>query len=153
MCWRARGRKSAPLLRFLVTVIARAGSRAQQGMRWLWLLFILGGCAHSALRASPDESFSGRDYLHTALQTLASADPDLEGRRALAEKETRAALDDLSDGHLSSRAVPYDGPPRLEVALELLERSEQALTQARATDALEHTRRAAEAVRLALAPR
>lgn len=119
----------------------------------LLLLFVLGGCAHSALRVTPDDAFSGRDYLATALQTIAAADPDVEGRRALAEKETRAALEDLLDGHLRHRAVPFDGPPRLEVALELLERSELALTEARANDALEHTRRAAEAIRLALASR
>jgi hypothetical protein len=110
----------------------------------------LGGCAHSALRPSPDVTYSVRDYLSTALQALSEADPDLEGRRSLAERETKAALADLVDGHLSARAVPYDGPPCLEVALELLERSEAGLVEAREREALEHTRRASAALRLAL---
>ncbi len=122
-------------------------------MRWFFLLGLLAGCAHSSLRVTSNDVFSTRDYLATALETLASADPDAEGRRALAERETRAALNDLVDGHLHSRPVPYEGPPRLEVALELLERSEATLTATKSSDALEHTRRAAEALRLALAQR
>lgn len=120
-------------------------------MRVFILMLLFGGCAHSALRVDPATSFSSRDYLATALETLSVADPDAEGRRAIAERETRAALEDLVDGHLRSRAVPYEGPPRLEVALELLERSEATLAQAHAEEALEHTRRAAQALRLALA--
>ncbi|MCA2981474.1 MAG: hypothetical protein INH41_16400 [Myxococcaceae bacterium] len=113
-------------------------------------LFTLSGCAHSALRASRDVTYSVRDYLSTALRTLAEADTDLEGRRWRAELETRAALADLGEGPLGARPVPYDGPPRLEVALELLERGEAGLVEAREAGALEHTRRATAALRLAL---
>lgn len=114
----------------------------------LLLLLVLPGCAHTALRG--DESFSARDYLQTALDTLAAADPDVGGHRLRAQLETKAALEVLGDV-AASRTVPYDGPPRLEVALELLERCEAA----RSVDeqALQHARQAATELRAALAPR
>jgi hypothetical protein len=118
--------------------------------RWLFLvvLLVLSGCAHTALRA--DETFSARDYLQTALETLAASDPDVGGHRLRAQLETKAALEVMGDVG-ASRSVPYDGPPRLEVALELLERCEAA----RAVDeqALQHARMAAAELREALTKR
>lgn len=116
------------------------------------LLLLVTACAHTALRTE-DTSYSSRDYLATALETLTAADPDVHGLRVQAQLETKAALEQLMDGATSHRPVPYDGPPRLEVALELLERSEGALTKTGDAEALEHTRRAAQSLRLALAPR
>ncbi len=116
------------------------------------LLLLLSACAHTALRTD-DASYSTRDYLATALETLTESDPDVQGLRVQAQRETKAALEQLMDGATSHRRVPYDGPPRLEVALELLERSEGALTKTGDAEALEHTRRAAQTLRLALAPR
>lgn len=116
------------------------------------LLLLLSGCAHTALRTD-DANYSSRDYLATALETLTESDPDVQGLRVQAQRETKAALEQLMDGATSHRRVPYDGPPRLEVALELLERSEGALAKTGDAEALEHTRRAAQTLRLALAPR
>ncbi|MBM4780480.1 MAG: hypothetical protein GQE15_22480 [Archangiaceae bacterium] len=122
-------------------------------MRALPLLMLLvTACAHTALRTE-DVNYSSRDYLATALETLTASDPDVHGLRVQAQLETKAALEQLVDGATSHRVVPYDGPPRLEVALELLERSEGALTKTGDAEALEHTRRAAQSLRLALAPR
>jgi len=112
------------------------------------ILLVLSGCAHTTLRA--DETFSARDYLQTALETLAAADPDVGGHRLRAQLETKAALEVLGEG-AASRAVPYDGPPRLEVALELLERCEAARSVDEA--ALHHARQAADELRQALASR
>lgn len=116
------------------------------------LLLFVSACAHTALRTE-DANFSSRDYLATALETLTASDPDVQGLRVQAQLETKAALEQLMDGATTHRVVPYDGPPRLEVALELLERSEGALTKSGDAEALEHTRRAAQSLRLALAPR
>ncbi len=123
-------------------------------MRALLVMVVLlvSGCAHTALKTDAT-SFSSRDYLSTALETLSAADPDIAGYRVRAQVETKAALAQLVDGATSHRVVPSDGPPRLEVALELLERSEGALAALGEPVALEHTRRAAESVRLALAPK
>lgn len=112
------------------------------------ILLVLSGCAHTTLRA--DETFSARDYLQTALETLAAADPDVGGHRLRAQLETKAALEVLGEGAVS-RTVPYDGPPRLEVALELLERCEAARSVDEA--ALHHARQAADELRQALASR
>jgi hypothetical protein len=106
-----------------------------------------------SLIAHDATSFSSRDCLETALETLSTADPDVAGYRVQAQLETKAALAQLLDGATSHRVVPFDGPPQLEVALELLERSEGALAALGEPAALEHTRRAAQSVRLALATR
>lgn len=121
-------------------------------MRTLFLLLLVSGCAHTALRTD-DTRFTTRDYLATALETLTASDPDVAGLRVRAQLETKAALEQLMDGATSHRVVPYDGPPRLEVALELLERSEGALSASGEARALEHTRRAAQSLRVALAAR
>lgn len=116
------------------------------------LLLFVSACAHTALRTD-DATFSTRDYLATALETLTASDPDVQGLRVQAQLETKAALEQLVDGATSHRVVPYDGPARLEVALELLERVESRLATTGDAEALEHTRRAAQSLRLALAPR
>lgn len=93
---------------------------------------------------------SHHDALHTALEVLQSSDPDVEGRRVQAERETRAALEALGDWRRDFRSIPYEGAPRLEVALELLERSLPSLRQSKASDAVEHVERASEVLRLAV---
>lgn len=97
------------------------------GMRLLVLVFAvlgLAGCSasHSAVRHDAG-AWAVRDYLKTAYQTLAIAETDTDGHRVRAQLETRAAIDALGELGGPARVVPYDGPPSLSVALELLEHS------------------------------
>ncbi|MFT3706285.1 MAG: hypothetical protein QM817_01335 [Archangium sp.] len=108
----------------------------------------LSGCATTAVQHHEVGTFSVRDYLKTAYDTLLVAETDTEGHRVRAQLETRAALDALEDLSTSPRRVPYSGPPTLAVALELLERSEQETTQN--VLAQTHARRAAAELRQAL---
>jgi hypothetical protein len=121
-------------------------------MRPLFLsFFVLCGCATAAVQHHQPGTFSVHDYLKTAYDTLLVAETDTDGHRVRAQLETRAALDALDDRSVSPRRVPYEGPPSLAVALELLERSEQETTQN--VLAQTHARRAAAELRQALTAR
>lgn len=112
-------------------------------------LFLLAACSanRSALRDEKG-SYSARDYLQTAFETLTDAETDTGGHRIRAVVETRAALERLDDGGVRARRVPYEGPPSLSVAFELLQRSEPELPPR--SRAQEHAQRALEELRLAL---
>jgi hypothetical protein len=112
-------------------------------------LLACSACAssHRALRSDAN-SFAVRDYLKTAYETLASAETDTDGHRVRAQLETRAALDALGDLGSSARLVPYDGPPSMSVALELLE--ESAPKVAHNPDAHQHTLKAVAELRAAV---
>lgn len=109
---------------------------------------LFAGCATTSVERHAPGTFSVRDYLKTAYDTLLVADTDTDGHRIRAQLETRAALEALQDD-LPVRRVPFSGPPSMAVALELLERSEQETTQN--VLAQTHTRRAAAELRQALA--
>jgi hypothetical protein len=113
----------------------------------------LAACTPSQLEVRPDavSTFDVRDYLKTALETLVSAETDTGGHRIRAQLETRAALEALGDEARLARAVPYRGPPSMEVALELLERSEPRMTQN--VLARTHAQRAVAELRAALSAR
>ena len=72
--------------------------------------------------------------------------------RIRAQRETRAALEALTDYSSGARSVPFVGPPSLSVALELLEHSDAELTHS-SPSALEHTRRAEAELRAVLFPK
>jgi hypothetical protein len=116
-------------------------------MRWAWascVALVLWGCATTAVERHAPGTFSVRDYLKTAYDTLLVAETDTEGHRVRAQLETRAALEALDDAQsLPPRRVPYSGPPTLAVALELLERCEQESGQS--VLARTHSRRAVAA--------
>lgn len=114
------------------------------------LAFSLLGCATPAAVRSTPGTFSVRDYLKTAYDTLLVAETDTNGHRIRAQLETRAALQALDDA-TPARRVPFEGPPTLAVALELLERSQQESTQN--VLAQTHTTRAAAELRQALGVR
>lgn len=118
-------------------------------MRSLLCLIALmfAGCATTSVERHAPGTFSVRDYLKTAYDTLLVAETDTDGHRIRAQLETKAALEALDD-ELPLRRVPFSGPPTLAVALELLERSEQETTQN--VLAQTHTRRAAAELRQAL---
>lgn len=121
-------------------------------MRTLVLAALLGftACTASTTSALRPEasSFAVRDYLKTAYETLASAETDTDGHRVRAQLETRAALDALGELSSPARVVPYDGPPTMSVALELLEQSAPKVLHNR--DAHEHTLKAVAELRAAL---
>ncbi|MDP1827026.1 MAG: hypothetical protein Q8L48_27380 [Archangium sp.] len=92
----------------------------------LALLLFLSGCTSTRVLVRHDAgAFSVRDYLKTAYQTLTEAETDVGGHRIRAQRETRAALDLLGQSPVAPRPVPFEGPPTLAVALELLEYSER----------------------------
>lgn len=106
-------------------------------------------CSSSRLAVKPEASaFDARDYLKTAYETLVSAETDTGGHRIRAQLETRAALEALGEETRHARQVPYDGPPSMEVALELLQASEPQMTQN--VLARTHTQRALAELRAAL---
>ena len=110
------------------------------------------GCATtSSIATTQPGLFGARDYLKTAWETLRKAETDTEGHRVRAERETRAALEELGDASMPARKVPFTGPPSLAVALELLEHSEVEMSRVFSNDALVHTRRAADELRAAIA--
>ncbi len=118
----------------------------------LFILLLTTGCATtSSISATEPGLFGARDYLKTAWETLAKAETDTEGHRIRAERETRAALEELGDLSLPARKVPFTGPPSLAIALELLEHSEIEMSRMCSNDALVHTRRAADELRAAIA--
>src|SRR4051812_10421070 len=106
----------------------------------LALLLLLSGCSTTQVVIRHDAgAFTVRDYLKTAYETLAEAETDAGGHRIRAQLETRAALDlVVGTSSLPMRAVPFEGPPTLAVALALLEHSEADLEQN--GEALDHTR-------------
>lgn len=93
----------------------------------LLLLFLISACASAPLLPGPNR-YEARDYLKTAYETLVKADPDTEGHRIRAELETQAALQALGDEQRLAREVPFQGPPTLAVALELLRAGEAGVT-------------------------
>lgn len=96
----------------------------------LVLLLLLVGCSSSrAVVRHEAGAFSVRDYLQTAFETLGEAETDSGGHRVRAQLETRAALEGLGESGLRARKVPYEGPPTLAVALELLEHSAPEMPQ------------------------
>lgn len=111
---------------------------------------LFAGCAtptRTALR--PEASaFAVRDYLQTAYETLALAETDTDGHRVRAQLETREALSALGELGGGTRPVPYDGPPTMSVALELLELSAPKVVHNR--DAHEHTLKAVAELRAAV---
>ncbi|MFZ5441245.1 MAG: hypothetical protein ACOZQL_14650 [Myxococcota bacterium] len=114
-----------------------------------FVLVLFPACASSRLAVQPAAgSFDARDYLKTAYETLVSAETDTGGHRIRAQLETRAALDALGDDARHARLVPFDGPPSMEVALELLQASEQQVTQN--VLARTHTQRALAELKAAL---
>ncbi len=120
----------------------------------LAVLILACGCAttHSTgVLATTPGLFGARDYLKTAWETLGKAETDTEGHRIRAERETRAALEELGDVSMPARRVPFSGAPSLAVALELLEHSEIEMSRMCSNDALVHTRRAASELRAAIA--
>jgi hypothetical protein len=119
-------------------------------MKRILLVALLGcGCASTNAVVARGGDWTARDYVKTALQTLTLADTDTGGHRMKAELETRAALDIL-DARGHARAVPYEGPPTLAAALELLQQGELSLMRT-PSPALDHTRRAEAELREALA--
>lgn len=116
--------------------------------RWL-LLVMLSSCAASRVVTVADGAYSQRDYLKTAYETLQNADTDTEGHRIRAQLATRAALQALDDGDLG-RNVPFEGPPSMAVARELLQRVAPSPTDGSAV--AESTRRALTELNAALGP-
>ena len=118
----------------------------------LAVIVLVCGCAttHSVTAAKPG-LFGARDYLKTAWETLGKAETDTEGHRVRAERETRAALEELGDVSMPARKVPFTGSPSLAIALELLEHSEIEMSRMSSAGALVHTRRAADELRAAIA--
>lgn len=113
--------------------------------------FVACSSTSSAVRADVG-AFAVRDYLKTAWETLSLSETDTEGHRVRAQLATRAAIDALGDELGGpARRVPFDGPPSMSVALELLERSEPQMSQNAAAQA--HARRAVAELRAALAVR
>ena len=112
------------------------------------LLVALSGCATTHLSSASERTYEPRDYLQTAYEALVRADTDTGGHRIRAELETRAALQALGDEARHARAVPFDGPPSMQVALELLQATEPQLTQN--VLARTHTERAVAELREAL---
>lgn len=121
--------------------------------RFLILSCVLCGCAttNASLGSVPPGVYGARDYLKTAWETLGRADTDTNGHRVRAERETRAALENLGEVSMPARAVPFVGPPTLAIALDLLEHGEIEMQRMCSNDALVHTRRAAEELRAAIA--
>jgi hypothetical protein len=113
----------------------------------LVLLASFGGCAHRVV-VRDEPGFAVRDYVKTAYDTLVLADPDTGGHRIRAQLEARAAFEALGSVRTPASAVPFEGPPTLAVALELLERSEARLAQYPAAQA--HARVAVAELREAL---
>jgi hypothetical protein len=112
-------------------------------------LFLLSACTPTRTALRPEASgFAVRDYLKTAYETLASAETDTDGHRVRAQLETREALSALGELGLSARSVPYDGPPTMSVALELLEQSAPKVVHN--PDAHQHTLKAVAELRAAL---
>ncbi|MGV3622946.1 MAG: hypothetical protein ACO1OB_19155 [Archangium sp.] len=116
--------------------------------RWL-LLLMLSSCAAGRVAMVPEGSYSQRDYLKTAYETLQNADTDTEGHRIRAQLATRAALQALDDGELG-RSVPFEGQPSMAVARELLQRVAPMPTDA--SPVAENTRRALNELNAALGP-
>ena len=113
----------------------------------LSMLFLCGCTSTSAILRDEAGAFSVRDYLKTAFETLTAAETDTGGHRIRAQLETRAALDALDEGGVPERAVPFEGPPTLAVALALLEHSapelaENTVAQVHAQNALAELREA-----------
>lgn len=101
-------------------------------MRYLIIAAVLSltGCAAPTKQAVRSDvgSFAARDYLKTAYETLVAAETDTGGHRIRAQLETRAAIASLGEELAGpARLVPFEGPPTMRVALELLERSETQL--------------------------
>lgn len=113
------------------------------------LLALLASCASGRAVTVAEGSYSQRDYLKTAYETLQTSETDTGGHRIRAQLATRAALQALEDGELG-RSVPFDGPPSLAVARELLERV--APSPADGSVVAENTRRALAELNAALAP-
>lgn len=115
----------------------------------LALLLVLSGCTSTRVLVRHEAgTFSVRDYLKTAYETLGEAETDSGGHRIRAQLETRAALDLMGDFSVPPRPVPFEGPPTLAVALELLEHSERRVRQN--PPAHQHTQRAVAELREAL---
>ncbi len=111
---------------------------------------------HSGLRGGPE----GR--VLTSVCTARAASQDRVGNAVakakptpagtgFARRQTRAALEELGAISAPTRKVPFDGPPSLAIALELLEQSEREMQRMCSNDALIHARRAAAELRQALA--
>ena len=116
------------------------------------LSMILGpGCASRGALRGDGSAFTARDYLRTAWTTLIEAETDTAGHRVRAQKETQAALEALNELTSTAKVVPYEGPPTLAVALELLQHSEVEISRRASPAALEHTRRAEDELKAALA--
>jgi hypothetical protein len=116
------------------------------------LSLILGpGCASRGALRGDGSAFTARDYLRTAWNTLIEAETDTAGHRVRAQRETRAALEALNELTSTARVVPFEGPPTLAVALELLQHSEAEIGRRGSPAALEHTRRAEDELKAALA--
>ncbi|GMU59421.1 MAG: hypothetical protein AMXMBFR34_11840 [Myxococcaceae bacterium] len=111
---------------------------------------LLLGCAgpRAAQVRDEGEGYAVRDYLTTAWEALSLAETDTAGHRVRAQRETRAALEALGDLATPIRRVPFDGPPSLEVALELLERSRPHL--GRNALAMGHAEKAMDELRAAM---
>jgi len=132
-------------------LIASPSRAYQQGMRptLFAALLLFAACTPTRTALRPEASaFAVRDYLKTAYETLALADSDADGHRVRAQLETREALSALGELGTSARSVPYDGPPTMSVALELLELS--APKVAHNPHAHEHTLKAVAELRAAL---
>ena len=115
----------------------------------LCLVVLIGSsCATPSVERHAPGTFSVRDYLKTAYDTLLVAETDTGGHRVRAQLETRAALAALDGDPNPPRRVPYAGPPSLAVALELLERCEHESTTN--VIAQTHTQRAVAELRQAV---
>lgn len=108
-------------------------------MKRLLLALMLSSCAAGSAIKVADGSYSQRDYLKTAYETLQNSDTDTDGHRIRAQLATRAALQSLDDRDLG-RAVPFEGPPSMAVARELLQRVTTSPTDG--SPVAENTRRA-----------
>jgi hypothetical protein len=92
-------------------------------------LFLLGCTADRQAVRVDSAAYAAPDYLRTAYEALNEAETDVDGRRVAAQLQTKQALRALPDGGLHARRVPYEGPPTLDVAAELLERSTLHLSE------------------------
>lgn len=101
--------------------------RMKRSILLTFLVVALGGCTAGKYVRSEQGTFSVRDYLSTAYDTLLASETDSDGHRIRAQLETRAALAAL-DERSPPRRVPFEEPPTLAVALELLERSQHEST-------------------------
>lgn len=117
-------------------------------MRVTLLAVVVLSAACSPTRAAlrPEaNAFAVRDCLKTAYEALARAETDADGHRVRAQLETREALRALDELGRLARTVPYEGPPSMAVALELLELSLPKMTSNARAQA--HAQRAVEELR------